>query len=212
MTARPTVMKTFCTSSEAAQLLGVALRTVQLWSESGMLEAWKTRGGHRRISRDSVQRLLAGQNRRATDRPIEITKRTDSASKPFSILVAEDDASLLRLYQINLAQWPTQPTVTTASDGYEALIRLGQITPDLLILDLQMPGIDGFRLLQTIRKDPDLAHTAIAVVSGLDRQEIARRGDIPAGIPLFSKPIPFDALREMATQIAHANESGETAP
>jgi excisionase family DNA binding protein len=205
-------MKTFCTSSEAAQMLGVALRTVQLWSESGLLEGWKTRGGHRRISRDSVQRLLAGQSRRSTDQPSVAEKKTVPANKPFSILVAEDDASLLRLYQINLEQWPMQPTVTTASDGYEALIRLGQTTPDMLILDLHMPGLDGFRVLQTIRNAPDLTHTAVAVVSGLGKDEIARRGDIPPGIPLFPKPIPFDALREMALQLAHPTNPGDTTP
>ena len=60
MTPRQTVMKTFCTSAEAAQLLGVALRTVQLWTEAGLLQGWKTAGGHRRISRESVQRLVVG--------------------------------------------------------------------------------------------------------------------------------------------------------
>jgi len=213
MTARPTVMKTFCTSSEAAQLLGVALRTVQLWSESGMLEVWKTRGGHRRISRDSVQRLLAGQSRRASDRTPGVTDTTQEPDhKPFSILVAEDDASLLRLYQINLARWPMRPTVTTASDGYEALIRFGQITPDLLILDLHMPGLDGFRVLQTIHNSPDLKRTAVAVVSGLDGDEIALRGGLPAGIPLFPKPVPFDALRTLAMQLAHPTNPGDNLP
>ncbi len=211
MTARPAVMKTFCTSSEAAQLLGVALRTVQLWVESGMLEAWKTAGGHRRISRESVQRLLVGQSRRASDRTPGLNEtREEPQRKPFSILVVEDDASLLRLYQINLAQWPMHPSVTTASDGYEALIRLGQTAPDLLILDLHMPGIDGFRVLQTIRNAPDLRRTAIAVVSGLDQEEIERRGGIPPGIPLFPKPIPFNELRALALQLAHPPTPGET--
>lgn len=212
MTDRTAVLKTFCTSSEAAQLLGVALRTVQLWSESGLLEVWKTRGGHRRISRDSVQRLLAGQSRRATDRPSVPTQKAVPAGKPFSILVAEDDASLLRLYQIKLAQWPMQPTITTASDGYEALIRLGQTTPDMLILDLHMPGLDGFRVLQTIRNAPELTHTAIAVVSGLGQEEIARRGHIPSGIALFSKPVPFDALRDMALRVANPINPGDSTP
>ena len=53
------IQKTFCTTREAAQMLGVSLRTAQLWAESGLLEAWKTDGGHRRISRHSVERLLA---------------------------------------------------------------------------------------------------------------------------------------------------------
>ena len=193
-------------------LLGVALRTVQLWSESGMLEAWKTKGGHRRISRDSVQRLLAGQSRRATDRAPLATTAHAPASKPFSILVVEDDESLQRLYKLHLEQWPMQPAVSAATDGYEALIRLGQSAPDLLILDLQMPGLDGFRVLQTIHHVPHLARTAIAVVSGLDKEEIAQRGGIPRDIPLFPKPIPFDALRALALQFAHPPTPGDSIP
>jgi excisionase family DNA binding protein len=50
----------FLTTREAAQALGVSLRTAQLWVENGQLEAWKTEGGHRRITPDSVQRLLRG--------------------------------------------------------------------------------------------------------------------------------------------------------
>ena len=44
----------YCTTREAAELLGVSLTTAQLWVESGLLEAWKTEGGHRRIHRTSV--------------------------------------------------------------------------------------------------------------------------------------------------------------
>ncbi len=55
---RTKVPKTFCTTAEAAQRLGVSIRTVQIWSETGLLEAWKTEGGHRRITLDSLERLL----------------------------------------------------------------------------------------------------------------------------------------------------------
>lgn len=51
----------YLTTREAAELLGVALRTAQLWVEAGTLRAWKTAGGHRRITRESVNALLARQ-------------------------------------------------------------------------------------------------------------------------------------------------------
>ncbi len=47
-----------CSTREAAERLGVSLRTVQLWTEAGLLRAWKTPGGHRRILTSSVDRLL----------------------------------------------------------------------------------------------------------------------------------------------------------
>jgi len=196
------VERTFCTTREAAEMLGVSLRTAQLWSESGLLDAWKTSGGHRRISRQSVERLLVG---RGTDLPIRATPAEPSATASgkgsLSILVVEDDESLRRLYEIKLRGWPLNPTVLTAADGYEALVLLGLKRPDLLIADLQMPGMDGFRMLRTIHGAPELAETRIVVVSGLDPDEIERRGSLPADIPILPKPVPFDRLATIAAQL-----------
>jgi CheY-like chemotaxis protein len=91
-----------------------------------------------------------------------------------------------------------QPIVASAGDGYEALIRLGTLKPDLLIADLQMPGMDGFRMLRTIKASPELAGVSIVVVSGLDAEDIALHGGVPDGIPVLPKPIPFDRLRAIA--------------
>jgi CheY-like chemotaxis protein len=104
-----------------------------------------------------------------------------------------------------------QPRILTAGDGYEALIRMGDLKPDLLIADLQMPGMDGFRMLRTISTAPELAGLAIVVVSGLDAEEIIQRGGIPEGIPVLPKPVPFDQLRAIAERLAAERQtSGHT--
>jgi excisionase family DNA binding protein len=199
------IAKTFCTTREAAEMLGVSLRTAQLWSESGLLEAWKTSGGHRRIARQSIERLLSGPG---SDLPIQAEPdildtepAEDARGNAFSVMVVEDDPVLRRLYEINLRLWPMQPDVLTAGDGYEALVLLGLKRPDMLIADLQMPGLDGFRMLRTIQGAPELADMKIVVVSGLDLEDIESRGSIPAGIPILPKPIPFDRLATIAGQV-----------
>ncbi|MEI6802554.1 MAG: response regulator [Burkholderiales bacterium] len=206
MRSTPKVLKTFCTSAEAAKLLGVSLRTVQLWAEAGVLEAWKTGGGHRRINRTSVERLLhspKGHRVRkvGTAGSSDQAASTQPAPPSFNILVAEDNAILRKLYEVNLSRWPMRPRVTTAGDGYEALIIMGHSKPDLLVLDLNMPDIDGFRMLQTIRSTPELANTAVIVVSGLDAAEIKSRGGVPEGIPILCKPIPFPELQALAQKL-----------
>ena len=200
------VPKTFCTTREAAELLGVSLRTAQLWAESGLLEAWKTGGGHRRITRQSIERLLASPTVPGIPADANPQRRVDDAGRSaqpasFNVLVVEDDPDLRRLYEIKLRSWPMQPTISSAGDGYEALIRMGNVKPDLLIADLQMPGMDGFRMLQAIRSAPELARTAIVVVSGLDPEEIADRGGVPEGIPVLPKPVPFARLLAIAEQM-----------
>lgn len=183
-------------------MLGVSLRTAQLWVESGLLEAWKTQGGHRRISRDSVERLLMSSTRH---RPDPGAKQSPGAAKGdarCSILVVEDDPDLRRLYQITLANWPFKPEVRTACDGYEALVLMGRARPDLLITDLRMDGMDGFRMLHTVTSMAELAGMTIVVVTGLDSAGIAARGGLPATIPVFGKPVPFPRLRAIAEGVA----------
>jgi excisionase family DNA binding protein len=195
--------KTFCTTQEAAKLLSVSLRTAQLWVESGLLEAWKTDGGHRRISRQSIESLLAKTSGNSalqavvesqSEKRLEQKKQSDE----LTVLVVEDEPALRRLYEIKLRGWQLPIKVISADDGYEALILIGKNKPDLLITDLHMPGMDGFRMINTICSMSELSDVEIVVVSGLDAAEIARRGDIPKGIPILPKPIPFDRLRTIA--------------
>lgn len=183
----------------------MSLRTAQLWVESGQLQAWKTSGGHRRIARESVESLLAqpAESLLLALTPSGGEEASENGEKaPLSILVVEDEATLRLIYEVNLARWPLKPTVISAGDGYEALIRIGHSRPDLLIADLQMPGMDGFRMLRTIRSLPELANLAIVVVSGLDADDIAAHGGIPEGIPVLPKPVPFARLLEIAERVA----------
>jgi excisionase family DNA binding protein len=186
--------KTFCTTREAAEILSVSLRTAQLWTESGLLEAWKTEGGHRRISRQSIERLLADPTVQ------ELPVVEESPPQALKILVVEDDPALRRLYEVNIRRWPMPLVFSTADDGYEALIRIGHDKPDLLIADLQMPGMDGFRMLYTLCSMSELSGMQIVVVSGLDPAVISAHGGVPEGIPVFPKPIPFGALLDIAKQ------------
>ncbi|MFZ4624865.1 MAG: response regulator [Rhodoferax sp.] len=197
------IEKSFCTTREAATLLGVSVGTVQLWVESDLLQAWKTAGGHRRVLRDSVDSLL----RRAPDQPAVPPPNTWPVSKPrqFKVLVVEDDADLLRLYQVNLSRWPMQPNVTCLDNAVAALLMMGRGGPDLLITDLHMPGMDGFEMLRVLRLAPEMAHTTIVVVTGLDAEAIAEQGGLPDGIEVLCKPIPFDRLQALATGIVNTS-------
>lgn len=192
----------FCTTREAAELLGVSLRTAQLWVESGLLEAWKTEGGHRRILRASVDKLL--MERLGT--PAQPAEAGDGRLR---VLVVEDDNVLLKLYKMRIASWGLPLALSVAGNGYEGLIRIGRESPDLLILDLGMPGMDGFQMLQTLALSPFREGMEIIVVTGLGPDEIAERGGLPRGISLLSKPVPFARLREIVEQLLTKREQIE---
>ena len=122
-TKRP--LMTYCTTRDAADILGISLRTAQLWVERGVIDAWKTTGGHRRISRASIEKLLADSpNLRDSAVPQSDTARPVMGGG-LTILVAEDEPDLLRIYKLNLARWAMRPRVLTASNGVQALVLLG---------------------------------------------------------------------------------------
>jgi excisionase family DNA binding protein len=198
------VEMSFCTTREAATLLGVSVGTVQLWVESGLLQAWKTAGGHRRVLRDSVERLIHKKSQPTGAQFVPVAP----GSQRLRVMVVEDDVSLLRLYEVNMLRWPMAPEVFAFDNAIAALLMMGRQRPDLLVVDLNMPGMDGFKMLNTLRSSPEMKQATIVVVSGLARAEIDARGGIPADIEILPKPIPFAQLLTIATRVNQARTTG----
>jgi excisionase family DNA binding protein len=182
----PNVQEVYCTTREAAQMLGVSLRTVQLWVESGVLKAWKTDGGHRRLPLSAVNELISQRMGKG--------HATAPVSNLFNILVLEDDEDMIQLYRMTMDGWQIPIQVTFVSSVYEALIVIGRGQPDLLITDLRMPGVDGFEIINLLRNDDALRNLDIVVVTALNRAEIEEKGSLPTDITVFTKPISFDLL------------------
>lgn len=205
------VEKKFCTTREAAVLLGVSVGSVQHWVERGVLEAWKTGGGHRRVLRASVQKLLNEKLHDLQAPPVTVPRPVaaqPAAVKPapamrrLRVLVIDDEPELLRLYKATLAGWTLAPEISTSDSAVAGLVLVGRFQPDLLLVDLQMPGMDGLELLRILVNLPETRETRVVVVSGLDAAEVARRGAVPEGIEVLPKPIPFQRLQEIAMEIA----------
>ncbi len=183
---------------EAAEQLGVALRTVQLWVESGVLPAWKTAGGHRRISRIAVERLIGERRAALAGDTQPAPLQASGAEARLRVLVVEDEPELLRLFLMMIDGWDLPIDVTPASDGFEALLRMGQQCPDLLVTDLNMPGMDGVKMIESLRGvGPAYDDMEIVVVTALSDADIARRGGLPGPVRVFHKPVPFDALETL---------------
>lgn len=176
----------FLSTRQAAQRLGVSLGTVQNMVENGVLDAWKTAGGHRRIPASSVDALLAKRRK-------QISRTADSAGQ-LDILIAEDDPTLQKLYRMTFDNWKLPVELRIVGDGFEGLLQVGQRMPDILIADLMMPGMDGFEMIRRLRAMPELSPMDIIVVSAIDAQEI-RQKEMPQDVTVFGKPIPFHEIK-----------------
>ncbi|MBF0369367.1 MAG: response regulator [Magnetococcales bacterium] len=187
------------TASEAAKLFGVAVQTIHQWVEKGLLEAWRTPGGHRRILKKSALALLdqrAGGTRGNRD------------SSPFHLLVVDDDPRMLATYKMHLRKWEFPIHLDVASSGVEALIQVAKKRPNLIITDLAMPDLDGFRMIKELRNDHEMRAIHLIVITILEAREIQAKGGVPDDVMVLQKPVQFSWLKEIVRQRANLKKIG----
>jgi excisionase family DNA binding protein len=190
------------TTREAGEKLGVAVRTVQLWVEAGVLPAWRTAGGHRRIARSAVDKLIES---RQHDLAPEIADK-EAQERSLSVVLVEDDRNLSQLFKGVVTTWPLPIALTTAENGFEGLLRIGEISPDLVVTDLVMPGMDGFEMLRALKKPGSgFSSIKLVVVSALSTEEITARGGLPEGVTYFQKPLNYPKLEDLM-RLVHASK------
>ncbi len=182
----------YLSTREAAARLGVALSTVQAWVESGVLPAWKTAGGHRRISINAIEEIRLRQ---------QAVLGTTPAPEIIKVLVVEDDPVPRELYRLQFAEWQLPVQLLTAENGFEGLILIGRHSPNLIITDLSMPEMDGFKMIRNLKTQSAAPNALLIVVTALTASEIEAHGGLPPDIPVYPKPIPFAALRALVEHL-----------
>ncbi len=185
-------------------MLGMAVRSVQLMVDRGELDAWKTPGGHRRIARASVERW---QSERALPRtatpapgptppgvardakaPRSLATSAPTAPRPLRVLLIEDSIHYQNLVGLLLRQQFPEIELHMASDGIAGLAMAGQLQPQVLVVDILLPGIDGATLITSLRSHAQFAATRLIVVTSLDEAQREPYAFALAGVPVVHKP------------------------
>jgi DNA-binding response OmpR family regulator len=111
------------------------------------------------------------------------------------VLVVDDDPVIVRLLEVNLRLEGYE--VETASRGEEALERAGATAPDLVILDVMMPGLDGWETCRRLRELPAFAQTPVVFLSAR-AQDDDRSGGVALGLVSYvTKPFDPASLMEL---------------
>jgi excisionase family DNA binding protein len=196
------------TTLEVARMLGMAVRSVQLMVDRGDLEAWKTPGGHRRISRASLEKWLRS---RMVDPNVESTmpshmlrrRRTDQINvdrAPLKVLLIEDSMHYQNLVSLLIKQRFPDVELRVAGDGVTGLVQFGQFQPDVLLIDLLLPGVDGATLITALRADASLAPAHLIVLTSLDEAQRVPYAFALTDLPVIYKP---RLVIELPTLLAH---------
>jgi excisionase family DNA binding protein len=175
------------TLGQAAKFLGVAQSTIRKWSDQGRVPAFYTPGGHRRYRRGDLETFLdrSGPGPRGGG-PL--------------VLVVDDDARLREFMRVNLEM--EGYTVREASSADEALAALEDQAPQLVLLDVVMPGVDGWQMLQRMQE----RHGSIPVImfSGKVDHESAADAEKRGARAFVGKPFDPQQLIERAKQLVPA--------
>jgi len=159
------------TTGEVADLSHVTINAVKKWINSGKLKAFRTPGGHYRISRDDFKDFVSEYRLQIKDEVFPEKKK---------ILITDDVPEIIEFLKAALQNRDGHSyEIDVATDGYEALIKVGDFKPDLLILDIRMPRIDGLEVCRRLRSGPathDIKILAITAYAREEKENIIRAG------------------------------------
>ena len=176
------------TTFEAAKLCHVSPLSIINWVNAGRLAAFRTPGGHRRIRREDLVMFM-----RENGLPLPDELKQGSGRR--KVLIVDDEASICELIAEHLSSRPEDPfEASTASDGFEAGRLVATFRPEVVILDLRMPGLDGFQVCKTIKADPETAATMVIAMTGYHTPETEARILECGAIRCFAKPVEPAAL------------------
>ena len=142
------------TLGQAAKYLGVAQSTIRKWSDQSRLPAFYTPGGHRRYRRRDLDAFVSGSANAAGARV---------RGTPL-VLIVDDDPRIREFVRVNLEM--DGYVVREAGSAEEGLEALEEQPPDLILLDVMMPGVDGWEMLRRMQERHGMGAIPVVMFSG----------------------------------------------
>ncbi len=175
------------TLGQAAKYLGVAQSTIRKWSDKNRLVAFKTPGGHRRYRRADLDHFL-GAARHSSGHQL--------------VLVVDDDDRLREYLRVNLEMEGYE--VREAGSAEDGLAALDDEPPDLILLDVMMPGVDGWQMLTRVRERHGLESIPVVMFSGKIDKEQAAAAERAGAQAFIGKPFDPQQLIASTKQLLRA--------
>jgi len=155
------------TTGQVAEYCQVTYRAVLKWIEEGKLKAYRTPGQHSRVHVKDFIDFLKIYN-------MPIPAALDETRRKKRILIIDDDRHLVDLIRRTL-QMEKIYEVKAAHDGFSGGRAFSDFKPDLAVLDINMPGLDGYQVCENIREDTAYKNVKILVISGQGDDEVKQK-------------------------------------
>lgn len=157
--------KSYLSPSDVAELLMVSTAAVRQWAQRGDLPAKTTPGGHRRFLRQDVEQF-------AKRRGLALNVHNGGAMR---VLVVDDDAAI-RQYLITLFGTVAPDIIAdVAENGFEAGLKVKSFQPNVVLLDIMMPELNGFQVCELLKEDPTTKNIRVIAMTGYPSDENVQR-------------------------------------
>jgi excisionase family DNA binding protein len=186
----PTTDPDWLTLGQAAKYLGVAQSTIRKWSDHGRVPAFYTPGGHRRYRRRDLDAFLdrSGPGGASHSGPL--------------VLIVDDDERVREYVRVNLEM--EGYTVREAGSAEEGLAVLEEVSPDLVLLDVMMPEVDGWEMLRRVQEQHGVGAIPVVMFSGKIDEQGAEEATARGAQGFLGKPFDPQQLIEHAKQLLPA--------
>lgn len=184
-------MKTVFTTGEAAKICKVSQQTIIRCFDNGTLKGFRVPGSRfRRIPRDQLFAFMK-DNGIPTD-ALESGKR--------KVLIVDDDVELVEL-MVDVFDRDGRFDVRSANNGFDAGMLVKEFRPDLVVLDVMLPDINGKEVCQRVRSDGNLEAVKIICISGMVEQDKIAELRVAGADDFLNKPFPIEKLLERSCDL-----------
>ena len=181
----PPVKDTYSTH-DVAKICCVTPTTVIRWIEDGLIPAFKTVGGHRRVRREDLERVCKERG---------IPFNVPTGNEVGRVLVVDDEPVVLDLVGDVVRDLSGEFEVEVARDAFDAGRLVATFRPQLIFLDLMMPGVDGFEVCNRLKKDKMTKDTEVIAITGYYTEANTKRILNAGAAGCLRKPLDVTEVR-----------------
>ncbi|MCQ2579234.1 MAG: response regulator [Treponemataceae bacterium] len=186
---------------EVANICGVVNQTAINWIRNGHLKAFSTPGGQYRVYRDDLVLFMKNRGMRI---PQELSSNDAVEKSNDSILIVDDDQGLNAVLKKYLEKVFPDLVIHQAFDGFEAGAKMVEKHPFCVLLDLDLPGVNGFDLCAKLKQAEEFNKPYVIIITALEEPDLEKKvKDLGADL-FFQKPLH---LKEIADSMKSFFES-----
>lgn len=182
---------------EVANICGVVNQTAINWIKNGKIKAYKTPGGQFRVYPEDLVKFMKTRNMKISEELLSLCDENNEKK----LLIVDDDEAFNNVIKTYLQEHLKNLTIIQAFDGFEAGTQMMEHFPECILLDLDLPGIDGVKLCHKIKESNTYGNPDIIIITALEDENLEKECLSLGVVDFIKKPVNLKNLSEIISKI-----------